>query len=273
MQFKIQQSKVDSALRIIERCLKVSGSPVIAWSGGKDSMAMLHLIHKQAGARLPVIFFREQWQPRKYAFQNRIIEEWELEVHSWQPSKTSFQQNGDEFEVQNTYLFDYMTMTCPTGITPMEDGQPWACALDIYQRPQGNGIRAGWDALFIGHKRCDSDPIYGGDAGTRVQVRVNPGQVDNWYPLHDWTHDDVFQYCEDYGVPIQTDRYEKFVNKWSERADKSANCDYVHACTRCVDRRPDAPRFVECPKLGFTIENVSARVAWADHSLPTYMKD
>lgn len=236
-------------------------------------MALLDLVMNRVGVKLPVVFFREQWQPHKYAFQNRIIEDWGLEVYTWHPAATAFQQTGDEFEVQNEYWFGTTNMTCPTGITPMEDGQPWACALDIYKRPTQDGIRANWDVMLVGHKLCDSDPIYGGDAGTRIQTRLNPGQCQSFFPLHDWTHDDVFAYCEHNHVPIQTDRYEKVQGKWREKADRSQNCDYVHACTACVDRRSDAPRFVHCPKFNMTVENVSQRVRWANQEIPSYMKD
>lgn len=267
------ENKIKSAIKNIELGLSNSGKPVIAWSGGKDSMALLDLVYNKVGVKLPVVFFREQWQPHKYAFQNRIIEEWGLEVYTWHPTYSMFQQTGDEFEVQNKYIFDNTDMTCPTGITPIEEGQPWVCALDIYDRPKNNGIIAGWDVMFVGHKHCDSDPIYGGDAGVRVDVRINPNQCNAYYPMKDWTHDDVFQYCEENNVPIQLDRYEKVEGKWGEMDDRSNNCDYVHACTKCVDKRENAPKFVHCPKLNCTIENVSARVLWADQSIPTFMKD
>ena len=267
------QNKIQSAIENIKLGLANAGNPVIAWSGGKDSMALLDLVYNKCKAKIPVVFFREQWQPQKYAFQNRIIEDWGLEVYTWHPTRSNFQQTDDEFEVQNQYIFDNTDMTCPTGITPMKDGQPWACALDIYNRPKNAGIIANWDVMFVGHKHCDSDPIYGGDAGVRVDVRINPGQCNAYYPMKGWTHDDVFQYCEDNNVPIQLDRYEKVDAKWGEMKDRSQNCDYVHACTACIDRREEAPKFVHCPKLNCTIENVSNRVQWADQSIPTYMKD
>jgi len=267
------ETKIQSAIKNIELGLANSGNPVIAWSGGKDSMALLDLVYNKCKAKIPLIFFREQWQPHKYAFQNRIIEDWGLEVYTWHPAISDFQQTDDEFEVQNRYYFNNTDMTCPTGITPMEDGQPWACALDIYNRPKNAGLIANWDVMFVGHKHCDTDIVYGGDAGTRVDVRINPGQCNAYFPMKDWTHDDVFQYCEENNVPIQLDRYEKVDGKWGEKKDRSQNCDYVHACTACIDRRESAPKFVHCPKLNCTIENVASRVQWADQTIPTYMKD
>jgi hypothetical protein len=267
------RTKIQDAISNIELCLTHSKKPVLAWSGGKDSMALLDLVVNKVGAKVPIVFYREQWQPHKYAFQNRIIEDWGLEVYTWHPAISNFQQTGDEFEVQNRYIFDNTDMTCPTGITPMEKGQPWVCAMDIYNRPKNQGIIAGWDGMLVGHKLCDSDPIYGGDAGIRVDVRVNPHQCNAFYPIKGWTHDDVFEYCESNNVPIQTSRYEKVDGKWAEKADRSQNCDYVHACTACLDRRDSAPKFVHCPKFKCTIENISKRVVWADQSIPSYMKD
>lgn len=265
------EKKINNALKNIETCLKHSSKPVLAWSGGKDSMALLDLVFKKVGAKIPVFFFVEQWQPSKYSFQNRIIEDWGLEVYSWPPALSNFQQTDDEFEVQNMYVFDNSKVTCPTGITPIEEGKSWVCALDIYNRPKSPGITTGWDGMLFGHKLCDSDPIYGGDAGTRIDARIVPNECNVFFPMKDWTHDDVFQYCEDYDVPIQTSRYEKVDGKWREKEDRTNNCDYVHACTACVDRRESAPKFVHCPKLDCVIENVSSRVVWADQTIPSYM--
>lgn len=240
-------------------------------------MALLHLMHSM-GHKLPIVFFREQWQPWKYDFHNRIISEWQLEAYTWHPYRSNFQQSGDEFEVQNYYRLGIdaektTQVTCPTGITPMEDGKPWACALEICGRPKQHMLVAKWDMLFMGHKKCDSDPIYGGDAGTRIEARVVPGQATISLPMRDWTHDDVWAYLEHFDVPYDEQRYEKVDGKWGERKDRSFNCDYVHACTACLDRREGAPKVVHCPKFGCTIENVANRVEWDKQKKLSYMED
>jgi hypothetical protein len=85
--------------------------------------------------------------------------------------------------------------------------------------------------------------------------------------------DDVFKYCEDNDVPIQTDRYGKVGELWGELEDRRNNCDYVHACTLCLDKREDAPKFVDCPKMKMRVANVSERVLWADQTIPAYMEE
>ena len=89
------QNKIQSAIKNIELGLANAGNPVIAWSGGKDSMVLLDLIFNKVNASIPVIFFTEQWQPSKYTFQHKVIEEWGLEVYSWPPTLSNFQQTDN----------------------------------------------------------------------------------------------------------------------------------------------------------------------------------
>ena len=264
---------VDHTRRLIEQGHQHLPRSVAAWSGGKDSMVLLHLLRTE-GLRPPVFFFREPWQPRKYEFHDRLIRDWELLVHSWHPSESAVQQEGDEFEVQQLYRFNGDAITCPTGIVPPAEGLPWACGLDIVQRPHQSELTLNAvDAVWVGHKRCDSDPVLGGDAGTRVEVRRVASGLHLLFPLRDWSHDDVWAYIEDCDVPFDEARYEKVDGAWRERPERCHNADYVHACMRCLDRRDEAPKFVECPKLGMTIENMAHTVPWVEPCKLSYMSD
>jgi hypothetical protein len=259
---------------MIQRGREAYPRAAVCWSGGKDSMVLLHLL-RAAGASMPVIFFREPWQPRKYRFHDWLIREWELQVLTWHPSAVAFQQQEDEFELQNRYQIGLSDMTCPTGIVPPDDDLPWACAVDMAQRPTQErlDVYPPLQALWVGHKRCDSDPILGGDAGTRVEALVKEDGTAVFFPLRDWTHADIWAYIEEFDVPYDADRYEKHEGIWRERPGKRHNADYVHACTACIDRRPEAPQFVHCPKLQMTIENCSARLPWVEPRKLSYMED
>lgn len=235
-------------------------------------MVLLHLF-LTIGKKLPIIFFREPWQPKKYKFQESVIAKFNLEVYTWHPYATAFQQNGDEFEVQNMYQINTTTLTCPTGITPIVEGLPHICAIDILNRPKQTGLMADWDMIWIGHKGCDSDPILGGDAGTRINARFGTGWSNLMFPLKDWTNEDIWSYIESNDVPWDRDRYEKVDGSYREKADRSCNVDYVHACTACIDRRPEAQRFVYCPKFKGFVENASSRFPWYDQTPLSYMKD
>jgi hypothetical protein len=265
-------TKLEKTVELIRAGLAVPNRSVLAWSGGKDSMVLLHIL-QSLGIKMPVIFFKEPWQPEKYTFQNEVTAKYNLEVYTWQPCHSAFQQNGDEFEVQNVYQLNESLMTCPTGITPPVEGKPWVCAIDILNRPKQINMTANWDMVWIGHKSCDSDPIYGGDAGTRITSRFGQNWVNLMFPLRDWSHDDIWEYIEANDVPWDKNRYEKVDGKYREKPDKSLNVDYVHACTACIDKRPTANKFVYCPKFKGIVENAAGRYPWADQTLPSYMKD
>ena len=265
-------TKEERSLEIINQGLALCNNSAVAWSGGKDSMVLLHLMLK-TGRKFPIIFFREPWQPWKYKFQDRIIQEYGLEAYTWHPQSSSFQQTDEEFEVQNVYSFDKTIVTCPSGITKPVDGKPWVCSLDMLKRPKQMNLQSGWDMVWVGHKGCDSDPIYGGDAGTRTEVRIVPGQATMMFPLRDWTHKDIWDYTIANNIPIDLDRYEEVNGNWGEKVDKLTNVDYVHACTACIDRRPNAKKFVHCPKYNGIVENCSQMLPWFNQTIPSYMKD
>jgi hypothetical protein len=257
----------------IKNAIDISqGKHVIAWSGGKDSMVMLHLF-KKLGYNFPVIFFREPWQPWKYSFQDKIIREFNLVCYTWQPSESAFQQNEDEYEVQNAYYFNQTGITCPTGITKPVENQEWVCSLDVLNRPKQPAICADWNFVWVGHKKCDSDIMLGGDVGTRVGIRINTPQATAFYPLKEWSHKDIWDYIETNNVPYDSDRYIKINGEWGERVDKTKNCDYVHACTNCIDSRKSAAKFVFCPKYKTTIENISSKISWVNPEKLSYIKD
>jgi 3'-phosphoadenosine 5'-phosphosulfate sulfotransferase (PAPS reductase)/FAD synthetase len=50
---------IKDTCRKVEQWLGQCANPVVLWSGGKDSTAMLHLIRYEVGANLPVIQWRE----------------------------------------------------------------------------------------------------------------------------------------------------------------------------------------------------------------------
>lgn len=270
--------KINRAVQLIRGGMEQSPLSAICWSGGKDSMVLLHLMTRRLGYKLPVVFFREPWQPFKYEFHDRIIRDWGLHVLSWHPSEVAYQQTGGEIELQNWYRLGPLTITCPTGIVepaPAESRAPWTCGLELHRRPTQErlDVYPHYQALWLGHKRCDTDAVLGGDAGTRIEARVNPDGSAFYLPLRDWSHEDIWSYIEAYRVPYDQQRYEKVDGRWRERPDRRHNADYVHACTLCIDRREEAPRFVECPKTGMTIENVSARLPWVEPRKLSYMED
>lgn len=245
-------------------------------------MVLLHLLRQEV-PELPVIFFREPWQPGRYAFQDWLIRSWGLQVISWHPTMTAFQRNENELELQNVYRINEASFSCPTGIThrgpgpcPREGEQPWACAVEMARRPTQERLNthAPFQAFWVGHKACDTDAVLGGLAGTGVDAAMRPDGALALFPLRDWSHADVWQYIQQHDVPYDRERYgdtHPATGHPMEWADKRHNADYVNACTACINSKPDAPRFVYCPKLEADVVNCPEAVPWTTPARTGYM--
>jgi diphthamide synthase (EF-2-diphthine--ammonia ligase) len=76
---------IKDTCRKVEQWLGQCANPVVLWSGGKDSTAMLHLIRYEVGANLPVIQWREPGSVAATRFSDRLAAAWDLEVYDWTP--------------------------------------------------------------------------------------------------------------------------------------------------------------------------------------------
>lgn len=261
--------KIAQAHRLIDTVMATARNPVVMSSFGKDSMVMLHLL-RDHGLRLPVVFHREPMLPKKYAFANSVIQDWELTVYDYPPTGTAIQMEGECVEVVNAYPAGAKPMLLPTGICDPVDGEPTLCALhDFYLKPLGLGFNTPWDLAFVGHKSSDVDPVYGA-IPLKADYHTNIGSPSLAFPIRYFTDADVWTYHEKLGVPIHTTRYEKTGDSWKERADKTHNPDYFPACTACM--KPDGGP-VACPRLnGATVSNVSKELRWLPRQNLSYME-
>jgi hypothetical protein len=286
--------RIATALAFIDAMLTEFKAPAVLWSSGKDSMVLLHLVQR-VRKDLPVVFFREPFQPRRYSFPNDIIMDWGLSVHEWPPIATAVCHRNDATSLIHRFqVSPNRTIDMPVDVVeeagraqedPRGDIKP-VCALDILRRPKG-GFTAPWDLMFTGAKSCDVDQLAG-----PVPLSVSLARDDEGpayaFPLRTWTDADIWSYIEANKVPFQMDRYEKISGagqsdvsvageaatvpekiSYRERADKSGNPDYLIGCQRCLC--PDAPATVFCPKLQCEINNVSDKVPRLDDILPNYM--
>jgi hypothetical protein len=257
--------KVEVAVDFLDRMLKTARNPVILWSGGKDSMVVLHMLKFLMKRELPVVCWREPWMPEKLRFINRIIDEWNLEAHDYAPSAVSLCRGKESrvdimecYQVSSAAQKPEYIMVARGTIVP-EEGRSFLCALETFlSRPLGT-YNFPWDCMVMGHKSSDDDPTVG-----RVPLQVDRLQLENagtiLYPIREWTDDDVFEYHERHSVPHDETRYD--VKNRQVLKKNSTNSDYFHTCTKCCD--PTSASFVRCPKYGIDVNNVSHRVPWVE---------
>ncbi len=234
-------------------------------------MVLLHLI-SQAGLKLPVIFHRESFMPKKYTFANRVIEANGYETHDWPPMGMQVTQNGEHFEIVNRHQVsangaDYL----PIGIVETREGE-FLCGLkDLYLKPTGSFIFP-WDLVFIGHKSSDVDPIMGNVEFDQDVVRGDGSDARPHtlaFPLRHFTDHDIWAYTDHYRIPVNTKRY---VDRDRIEQKNDSNPDYFPACTACM--RLDGPPEVHCPKQGKMIESAVSLLHWVNaRSEASYLTD
>ncbi len=265
------ENLVSAAAALIAAGLKEFRRPAVSWSSGKDSMVLLHLCREHGAADLPVIFHREPHLPARYAFADQVIRDWNLSVHDWPPAASVLFRNHGHLSVIHRFnMGGDKTCDMPVDLFEPESG-PFVCGLhDVLLRPKAT-LNHPWDALFIGAKSSDVDPLLGAMPLKASLVR-NVGTAALMFPLRDWTDADIWEYIEAHGVPYQTDRYEKRADgRFAERADKTGNPDYLPGCTRCLD--PAQPPTVFCPKVNAEVNNLSAQLPWLKALRPAYVEE
>src|SRR6185295_9571648 len=120
--------KIDAAKTLISQVMKEAQRPAIMSSFGKDSMVLLHLV-RSLGHKLPVIFHKEPFMPKKYRFARKVINLWDLTVYDFAPNTTAVQEHEGEYEIVNYYPGGARPVVLPTGICEPAKGETPICGL------------------------------------------------------------------------------------------------------------------------------------------------
>jgi hypothetical protein len=257
-------SKIHEAEEIVRKTLQTHSEPVIAWSSGKDSMCLLHIIMFRMGIKMPVICYREPWMPDKLDFTNTVIRHYGLEAWDYSPCDVALRKGNGRIDVLNSYQIGASTMQVARGTEPPGTG-PFLCGVETFlRRPRGT-FAFPWGIIFHGHKSCDIDPC-AGPVPLKVDVKLTPGSATAAFPVRNFTDDEIFEYLEENDCPIDPGRYLKVGEKWTVLEDKRNSPDYYPTCFKCCD--PENGEFVRCPKYNWDMPSLSGSVKWETPNMP-----
>lgn len=239
------KQKIEEVKEFCWRVVGAAKNPALMCSFGKDSMVLLHIIRE---FELPILCFRDPYFPKKWAFSNRVIVDWNLQVWDYPPLFISMLYGPKKTVLVHDYEAAGGTISIPHGLV---DGTE-LCGVDVFNRPRAR-FNFLWDMCLVGHRNVDVDAVYGPvPLHNRVLKReVGPSFC---FPLKDWTDEEIWDYTEEFEVPVDFKRYD--LENRCEWEDKTLNSDYWNICIKCIDKRRAGEK-VFCYKTGGEIENVS----------------
>ncbi len=180
------QEKIEKAKEIIQEASKKWDPKeiAVAWTGGKDSTVILHLVREIFDGEIPFrVMFNDSTLefPEIYDFINQLKDEWELDL-IWMkhlPSDLEAYEKATEKEEQ----MEIMRIAKINAINHVQEEHQIKSFL--------SGIR--WD-----EHEARSDETYFSERDTHVRV----------HPILQFTIDDIWSYIRMFNVPY-VDLYDK----------------------------------------------------------------
>lgn len=225
---------ISRTIELIAGQLACRRNPAVAWSGGKDSQILLHLV-RSLKPDISVVYFRGFPHLTKHNFVLRMAKEWDLNLSTPLPFVRDAIAKDGHVELVELYSlapgrFMYFPIEAARDYEPDKDSH---CGLAHLNGEMAAGV-SNFDAVFIGHRNDDADPTHG--AVPLKEHVVDYGDFAYVYPLKDWSEADIWAASKLLGIPQNEARYVE--------GDTSANADYADICTRCFL----AP--ATCPQTG-----------------------
>jgi len=253
-------TRLDRTIGRLTEWLERFDQPVVMSSFGKDSMAMLFVIFRIMGKKIPVIYHGVPWKPWKNDFAQSIIKLWQLECYDYLPLMSGIKVKPERLEIVNRYQMGKEAIDIPVNVLP--PNEKWfiapavpavQCGLKMLARPKG-GIFWQWNLCLIGHKDCDVDQ-FDGPVPLKSDLVEMEGMPALGFPLKEWSDEELWDFIEQRRVPVQ------YGTRYIERKEidcKDFSNDWIEACTACID--PRNPDKVFCPLVEREIDNVSGGV-------------
>jgi len=170
------EEKITKSKEVIKEALNKYSNVGLGFSGGTDSLVLLHLTQPLLPENTPVIFVDTQHEfPETYDFINKVVKEWGLKnFHTVKAEEDKLQKLTDKFGLKTP---EFTTICCGYHkIAPMMK------AIEEF----------GFDAFFVGLRGVEHE-----ERAKEVffSLRTNPNHI-RVHPLLFWRKKDVLEYVK-----------------------------------------------------------------------------
>jgi phosphoadenosine phosphosulfate reductase len=167
--------KIKVSQRILKKAVKRWNNDqlAVAWTGGKDSTVLLHLIKVTFGTIPFSVYFGDTGQhfPELYQFKDKLAKQWDLKIVVGRPKKSYQEVAGDRER----------------------------CCHALKTEPLNDAIKQhGWQALIVGIRWDEQEARANEKEFSR---RKNPDHI-RVHPLLQWSEADIWQYIRKYKLPV-----------------------------------------------------------------------
>lgn len=185
---KLHKSRVLEAERIIRQAMAVIDKPVIAWSGGKESTILAHIVCVKMGLRVPVMsLFTDLEPPGTRAYMDACVKAWDLDMEYVEPPVSFWQ-----YLVDHAHEIDIHSAVT-TGHTHV--GKIWDETMERWWQ------QSGYTGMLWGLRDEESRARKINTKRRGVLYQNTDGR---WKcaPFSSWEGRDVYAYCAAHGVDL-----------------------------------------------------------------------
>lgn len=187
------KAKVSWAISLMALEIAIHSNPVVAFSGGKSSEVVLHLV-REINRNIPVVYNDTGVAyPETNRFIKELKEKWDLDLIVTKPKKT-FQECVKEYGYPKTRG---------------EGGDVPKCCRWLKEYPMRDTVREyGFDCIFLGNQASESMNrklvfIQYGEAYTTTKVYGKDG-IRKVFPVAIFTDKDIWGYIKKNDLPYNS---------------------------------------------------------------------
>lgn len=209
---------IERAKQVIADALRGARSPIVCWSGGKDSQLLLRLVAERR-PDIPILYFRSA-DPVRRKWPEQFIADSGLTAYSWEPRDRYVLPGPSGMLLVEEYSFGHMTVPIVSEISKGD-----RCCIDVLKGTLLPYVSYPFDVTFVGVKDCDEHPILG----------KSYWQADGdgcFAPLRHMSDEEVWQAIREMEIPVEEAVYDGSVP------------DGPSLCTGCLETTGD----VFCPR-------------------------